>query len=171
MLTGYTMVFIVFNHLEFMRNRNVGYLIVGISIVIFGIIFFFNQGLIEIVDETCSHGPTCTMYDTISMQTWLSVAIAAIVLVIGLFLIFVKEEIIIKKIKEPKRKISLGGLNSREREVVKIVQEGGGIFQADLMEKLGIGKVGLTRLLDKLEAKQIIERKRRGMNNFIVLKQ
>jgi len=38
------------------------------------------------------------------------------------------------------------------------------------MEKLGIGKVGITRLLDKLEAKQIIERKRRGMSNIVVLK-
>lgn len=155
-----------------MKNRNVGYLIVGISIVILGIIFFFNQGLKNIVSETCSHGPTCTMYDTISMQTWLSVAIAALVLIIGLFLIFVKEEkeIVFKKIKEPKKKISLEGLDSREKNAVKIIQDSRGIFQADLMDKLGIGKVGLTRLLDKLEAKQIIERKRRGMNNFIVLK-
>ena len=38
------------------------------------------------------------------------------------------------------------------------------------MEKLGTGKVGITRLLDKLESKQIIERKRRGMNNVVVLK-
>jgi H+/Cl- antiporter ClcA len=155
-----------------MRNRNVGYLIVGISVIIIGIIIFFNIGLRNIVSETCSHGPTCTMYDTISMQTWLSVAIASLILLIGLFLIFVKEEkqIIIKKIKEPKRKISLNGLDNREKEAVKIIQETGGIFQAELMEKLGVGKVGVTRLLDKLEAKQIVERKRRGMNNFVVLK-
>jgi uncharacterized membrane protein len=44
------------------------------------------------------------------------------------------------------------------------------MFQSTLMEKLGIGKVGITRLLDKLEAKQLIERKRRGMNNIVVLK-
>jgi len=155
-----------------MRNRNVGYLIIGISLVIFGIIFFFNQGLLKIVSETCDHGPTCTMYSTISMQTWLSVSIAFLVLIIGLFLVFVKEEkeIIFKTIKLKKKVINLEGLDSRERNAVKIVQESGGIFQADLMDKLGVGKVGLTRLLDKLEAKQIIERKRRGMNNFIVLK-
>jgi hypothetical protein len=155
-----------------MRNRNVGYLIVGISVIIIGIIIFFNIGLRNIVSETCSHGPTCTMYDTISMQTWLSVAIASLILLIGLFLIFVKEEkqIIIKKIKEPKKKISLNGLDNREKEAVKIIQETGGIFQAELMEKLGVGKVGVTRLLDKLEAKQIVERKRRGMNNFVVLR-
>lgn len=155
-----------------MRNKNVGYLITGISLVILGIIFFFNQGLKNIVSETCDHGPTCTMYDTISMQTWLSVAIAVLILLIGLFMIFSKEEkqIIIKKIKEKKKAVSLEGLDVREKEAVKIIQETGGIFQAELMEKMNIGKVGVTRLLDKLEAKQIVERKRRGMNNFVVIR-
>ena len=62
-------------------------------------------------------------------------------------------------------------MDAREKEVISILEkENGTIFQADLMEKLGAGKVGLTRLLDKLEAKQLIERKRRGMNNVVVLK-
>ena len=59
----------------------------------------------------------------------------------------------------------------KEKEVVDLLlKEGNAMFQADLMEKLNIGKVGVTRLLDRLEAKQIIERKRRGMNNIVVLK-
>ena len=45
------------------------------------------------------------------------------------------------------------------------------MFQSTLMEKLEIGKVKMTRLLDKLESKQLIIRKRRGMNNIIVLNQ
>ena len=78
---------------------------------------------------------------------------------------------LIKKIKEKKKKLSLDGLDKKEKAVVEIlINEKGAVFQASLMEKLGVGKVGLTRLLDKLEAKQIIERKRRGMNNIIVLK-
>jgi hypothetical protein len=155
-----------------MKNRNVGYLISGISVVIILIVILFNQGLKSIVTESCTHGSTCPMYGTISVQTWLSIFIAVLILVIGLFFIFTKEEkeIVIKKVKEPKKKISLEGLDSREKEAVKIIQEKGGIFQADLMETLGIGKVGITRLLDKLESKQIIERKRRGMSNFVVLK-
>jgi len=35
--------------------------------------------------------------------------------------------------------------------------------------RLGIGKVGMTRMLDKLESKGLVERKRRGMNNVVVL--
>jgi uncharacterized membrane protein len=83
-----------------------------------------------------------------------------------------KEKIVVKKIKEKKKKLDLAGLDKNEKEVIEILQEeNGAIFQSSLMERLGIGKVGMTRLLDKLEAKQLIERKRRGMNNIVVLKQ
>lgn len=156
-----------------MKNKNVGFLICGISVIIIGIIVLFNKGLKDIVSTTCSHGPSCSMYSTISLQTWLSVAIAALIFVIGLFFILSKEEkeTIVKRIKDKKKILNLDGLDRNEKEVVKIIQsENGVIFQAALMEKLNMGKVGITRLLDKLEAKQIIERKRRGMNNIVVLK-
>jgi uncharacterized membrane protein len=156
-----------------MKNRNVGFLIVGISIFIGMIVLIFNMGLKSIVADTCTHGPTCVMHDTISVQTNLSLAIAALVLAIGLFLVFSKESerIVVKKVVEKKKKISLVGLDVSEKEAVKILRrEGGAFFQSSLMEELGVGKVKMTRMMDKLEAKQIIERKRRGMNNIIVLK-
>jgi len=157
-----------------MKNRNVGFLIVGIALLIVVIVLFFNSGLKGIVDATCDHGSTCTMYDTISMQTNLSLAIAGLVLLIGLFLVFSKESerIVIKKVKEKarKKKINLTGLDGLERKVVGILQrENGAIFQKTLMEELDVGKVKMTRLIDKLEALQLVERKRRGMNNIIVL--
>ena len=157
-----------------METKNIGWLIVGISIFIFAIISIFNYGIGNIISATCSHGPSCEMYDTLNLQTWFSLAIAFIVLVIGIFFIFVKtpERIITKILKEPKKRLSLEGLDKQEKEVITLIQkEGGAIFQASLMEKLSTGKVGITRLLDKLEAKQLIERKRRGMNNIVVLKQ
>lgn len=158
-----------------MRNRNVGFLIVGIAVVIFIIIGIFNYGLRDIVRDTCTHGTSCTMYDTIAAQTYLSMAIGLIILIIGLFLIFAKEHerVIVKKIREKpnKKKLDLKGLDKDEKDVIKMLQsENGAIFQKTMMEKLEIGKVKTTRLLDKLEAKQLIERKRRGMNNIVVLK-
>ena len=155
-----------------MKNKNVGFFILGISIIIGIIVLIFNSALKNIIGDTCSHGLSCEMYSTLSVQTWISLSIAGLILVIGLFFIFAKEpeRIIIKKIKEKKKKLSLDGLDKKEKAVVEIlINEKGAVFQASLMEKLGVGKVGLTRLLDKLEAKQIIERKRRGMNNIIVL--
>ena len=160
-----------------MKNRNVGYLITGISIVIVIIIIIFNSGMNEIVEQTCSHGPECTMYGTIKTQTNLSFAIAGFVFVIGLFLIFSKpdeiEKLVIKTrtIKEKRKSLDISNLDNEEKQVIKLIQnENGGMFQADLMEKMDIGKVKTTRLLDRLEAKQLIERKRRGMNNIVVLK-
>jgi uncharacterized membrane protein len=156
-----------------MQNKTVGWIIIGIGLVVGIIVWIFNIGLKKIVGDTCTHGPTCSMYDTISVQTWISIAIVVIILVIGIVIMFLKpkEKIIVRTIKEKKRKKDYSLLDKKEKEVVDlIIKEGNAIFQADLMEKLQIGKVGITRLLDKLEAKQIIERKRRGMNNIVVLK-
>lgn len=168
------MVFILVRLYLYMQNRNVGYLIVGLSVIMAAMVFLFNNLIKTNIGLTCSHGPTCEMYDGLAIQTGVSVAIVAIIFLIGIFFIFAKEneKVIVKTkiITEKKKPLNLEGLDAREKEAIKVVQASGGIFQADLMEKLGIGKVGLTRLLDKLEAKQIIERKRRGMNNFIVLK-
>ena len=76
-----------------------------------------------------------------------------------------------RKIKERKKKIDFSNIDKDEKKIVDLLlQEDNAMFQADLMEKLGIGKVKTTRILDKLEAKQIIERKRRGMNNIVILK-
>src|SRR3989344_4426352 len=113
------------------------------------------------------------MYDSVNYQKYLALGIAGILIIVSLVLIFSKpkEKIVVKKFKEKKKKLDLSGLDSREKEIIKILEnENGTIFQADLMEKLGIGKVGITRVLDKLEAKQLIERKRRGMNNIVVLR-
>ena len=156
-----------------MENKNVGFLIIGIAIVIGIIVWIFNSALVTIVGTTCTHGPSCTMYDTIRTQTWLSLSIAGVILIIGLFIMFIKpkEKIIVKTLKEKKKKLNLDGLDANEKKVIEILQsENGAIFQNTLMEKLEIGKVGITRLLDKLEAKQLVERKRRGMNNIVVLK-
>lgn len=160
-----------------MKNKNVGFLIIGLSIIIGIIILLFNFGMKEIVNQGCDHGSSCSMYSTISFQTYLSLTIAGIVLIIGLFLVFAKEKekIIIKQRtivkKEKKKPIETSGLNKEEKQVIEILErENGAVFQRSLMEELGIGKVKVTRLMDKLEAKQIIERKRRGMNNIIVLK-
>ena len=110
----------------FMKNRNVGFIIVGIAVLIGVIILLFNSGLKNIVDQTCDHGTSCTMYDTISVQTNLSLAVAGLVLLIGLFFIFAmeSEKIVVKKVKERvrKKKIDLSGLDSDEKKVVEIIE-------------------------------------------------
>ena len=158
-----------------MENKHVGYLVLGISVVIVVIVLLFNVALKDIVTLSCgeAHGVSCPMNNTVNQQTYLALAIVGVLVVLSFVLIFTKpkERIVVKKVKEPRRKLDLSGLEREEREVVELlIKEGRAMFQSDLMEKLDIGKVKMTRLMDKLEAKQFIERKRRGMNNIIVLR-
>lgn len=163
-----------------MRNKNVGFLIAGISVVIGFIIYIFNRGAVEVLGASCSHGSSCSMYQALSLQTWISIAIAVVILLIGLFLIFAKEEekVIIKKIKpygeiKPKKfdRKSLEGLRGEEKKIMNLLLEKeGSLMQAEIAKVLEMNKVRVTRILDELEGKGFIERKRRGMSNIVLLK-
>ena len=160
-----------------MKNKNVGFLIMAISVVIGIIIFIFNIGLKKVVASTCTHGPACTMYTTIATQTYISLAIALLVFFIGLFFVLSKESerIVIKKEKveiEKKRKpLDYSKLDKEEKLLIKIIEGANGtIFQSDLVDKSNFSKVKVSRILDRLENKNLIERKRRGMTNVVVLR-
>jgi uncharacterized membrane protein len=168
-----------------MRNRVVGILIIVIALLIGFIIYSFNQTMTSIVNASCSHGPSCPMWGTIEFQTNVSIGIMLFIIIIGLYLIFwSKEERIVTKIKtfktqvEPKKITKenyqkvMSTLTSDEKKVLlKIIESQGTIFQSDLVDKTKFTKVKVTRILDRLEGKRLIERKRRGMTNVIILKQ
>jgi uncharacterized membrane protein len=62
-------------------------------------------------------------------------------------------------------------LSANEKTVFeKIIESQGALFQSELVEKSGFNKVKVTRILDKLEGKDLIDRKRRGMSNIVILK-
>lgn len=158
-----------------MKNKNVGFLIIGIAIIMAVIVFLFNNALTTIVNISCSHGPSCPMYETITTQTYIAGALIALIIIIGLFFVLSKEDkqIIIKRIREKqvKKEIDFSKLDNEEKVLMKIVSDNqGAIFQSDLVEKSSFDKVKVSRILDRLEGKQIIERKRRGMTNIVILK-
>ncbi len=47
---------------------------------------------------------------------------------------------------------------------------GGAIFQSELVDKSGFSKVKVSRILDRLEGRGLLERRRRGMTNIVLLK-
>lgn len=158
-----------------MKNKNVGMLIIGISVVLATIVFLFNNALTKIVNTSCSHGTTCPMYGTINTQTYVAGALIAAILIIGIAIMLSKEEkqIVTKTIreKEAKRNIDTSNLNSDEKKLIGLIEYAkGSIFQSELTEKSGFDKVKVTRILDRLEGMHLIERRRRGMTNIVLLK-
>lgn len=165
-----------------MRNKIVGYIIIGIAVLMGFIVYSFNRAMKDIVSVACSHGASCPMWETLSFQTNVSVGIMVFVALIGLYLIFfskeekivtktVREQIKPKDITKENYQEIIRELNDDEKQVFeKIIEARGTIFQSDLVDKTDFGKVKVTRILDKLEGKSLIERRRRGMTNVVVLK-
>lgn len=167
-----------------MRNRIVGMIIIGISLLVGFIIYSFNNALKKIVATSCSHGHECPMWGTIDFQTNIGIGIMVFIVLVGLYLVFFgKEERVITKIKTIKPQVEqkkitkenyqgvMKSLQDDEKIVFKkILEAEGSIFQSDLVGKTSFPKVKVTRILDKLEGKGLIERKRRGMTNVVVLK-
>lgn len=163
-----------------MKNKNIGWLVIGISVFIGIIILIFNTGLKDVINATCTHGPTCSMYASLNLQTWISIAIAFVVFCIGLFLVLSKENerIVIKKVKpyakadvkEFDRK-NLKNLDKEEFQIMNLLLANkSSMFQSEIVSQTKLSKVKVTRILDSLEAQGLIERKRRGMTNIVMLK-
>ena len=160
-----------------MKNKHAGYLIVGISVLIGFMIYSFNFALKEIVGTACSYGESCPMWGTINLQTNISLGVMGFVIFVGLYFIFFSEEekirVRIKSktiVKEDYQDV-MNELNDDEKIIFdKILEAEGTIFQSDLVDKSKFVKVKVTRLLDRLEGKGLIERKRRGMTNIVILK-
>ncbi len=167
-----------------MRNRIVGFMVVGIAVLIGLIILLFNRALTNIVNESCSHGTECPMWGTINFHTNVSIGIMVFVVLIGLYLVFFgQEERIVTKIKKVKEQIKqkevsvenyktiIDNLSGDDKTVFQlIIQAKGSVFQSDIVTNTGLTKVKVTRVLDRLEGKGLIERKRRGMTNIVILK-
>jgi len=151
-----------------MRNKLVGYIVIGISLVMGFIIYSFNKALREIVSTTCSHGLDCTMWKSIDFQTNTSIVLMLAVILVGVYLIFFSDE---KKFKSKIKYSELRKKLNEDENIVlsKLVEADGTIFQSTLVEKTNFNKVKITRILDTLEGKGIITRKRRGMTNVVIL--
>ena len=143
-----------------MKNKLVGYLIISIAGIILVIVASFNQALASIVSESCSHGIQCPMYTTLTIQKIVSYALTVMVGLTGVVILRMKDEV----------KPVLPLLEGMEQTVVDILQKHEGeILQSKLPDMLDSNKVKVTRILDALEQKGVIERVRRGMSNLVKL--
>jgi len=172
-----------------MRNRYVGMIVVGISLLIGFLVWLFNKSLSDIVNDSCSHGPACPMWGSIRFETNVGLGLMIFIVLVGLYLIvfakddpqiikevhrevkIVKEQVKSKKIDKAHYRKILSDLEPEERRIMElIIVNDGSIFQSQLVKDLGLTKVKITRILDRLEGKGFLERKRRGMTNVVILK-
>jgi len=66
---------------------------------------------------------------------------------------------------------TMSSLSPNERKVLSLLMSKGGVaFQSEIVEGLGLPKSTVSVILDKLEARGIVERRRRGISNIVIVK-
>jgi uncharacterized membrane protein len=162
------------------ENTQFGIKQVGIILIILGLLsFFVTLSYADRVNQ--QHSQECTLLQEgqcpfggfiITMEGYAGFTISLILVVLGFYLIFRadKTEAHAKMTREEKQGI-LRKLGPKEAGIYELINKSGGtLFQSEIVEKSGDTKVNITRILDRLEGKGLIERKRRGMSNVVILK-
>ena len=112
---------------------------------------------------------TCPAHQ--SNFSWLIVlafGVGFVLLAIGIYIFLLNRH---PEEKTSFKKIDVSKLDDEEKTVYDFLKsKEGSAYQTDLIKETNFSKVKITRLLDKMETKGIVERKRRGMTNIIVLK-
>ena len=153
-----------------MNNRKLGVIVAIAGVILLILILSLAQSIQSAAAAECAcsgDGLTCPHSSNLPFQVYIGVGLAIV-------LFFLSYNLITKKEKKPEVKKEFKipeNLSEEERSVIdELIKEDGVIFQSELVEKLGVPKVKVTRLLDKLEGKGLIERRRRGMTNAVILK-
>ena len=169
--------------MQFQDNRTMLGIIVVLLLLIVSAVFFYNRTLNELAIGSCTDSSTDCPHEKVveTQNAVIAVLIAVIAVVAGWVayqLYWKKPEPQIVHIHSGKaaqkspasREIDKSRLDDDEKKVFEILQEAkGSVFQSEIIKKTGYTKVKVSRILDRMEQMEIIERKRRGMSNLVVL--
>ncbi len=174
-----------------MNQKHIGIGIIIASLILLAAIISFrielNRATLQIVQQNegvCIIDGSCIHEETAyPVQTYGGIIVASLLFALGVYLTIASkkanaehshehskahmEEDVSRE--EIEKRHSL--LNEEEKKVIALLKEADGtMFQSDLVDKSGFTKVKVTRILDVLEGKRLVERKRRGMTNVVILK-
>ncbi|MBI2545538.1 MAG: MarR family transcriptional regulator, partial [Candidatus Aenigmarchaeota archaeon] len=155
--------------MELKRINYIGLVTVAVSLISLLILVSVSVQYGEVTHSLCG-APYCSSISHIPPQSYFGSGILLAMTGVGIYLALNKN---VTNQPIPKSQInkSIKTLQGEEKQVFDyIVKNEGSSFQGDLINKTGFSKVKVSRVLDKLETKGLIERRRHGMSNFIVLK-
>ena len=156
--------------------KKIGMLMVTIAIIVglFGVwLKTFNDKIANVQYNqtgTCFLPDGTCLHTTADSMMYSAIGIAIFIAAIGLYLILRKKEP--EKVVARKEQIEAPKNMMPETKTIYnlISQANGAILQGELVTKSGMDKVKVSRILDKLEMQGLIERRRHGMSNLVVLK-
>jgi hypothetical protein len=162
-----------------MQLENFGMREAGLSLIIISIALFFlmvsiTQQLNQYIDASCTHpeGEVCPMASELPIQSYIGFSLDFAIGGFGVFLVYKSGQS--KKFSSAKKhefEKTLKELDGDEKKIYELISSSDGVvFQSDIVEKTGFPKVKVTRLLDRMEHRGLVERRRRGMSNIVLIK-
>ncbi len=160
--------------IESLGAREAGFALIAISIVLFFVMVSLTDQLNGYIDASCTHpeGEVCPMASELPIQSYAGFSLDFVIGAFGVFLVY-KSKQFDKTRTERKQDFekTLKQLDGDEKRVYELISGSDGVvFQSDIVEKTGLQKVKVTRILDRMEHKGLVERRRRGMSNIVLIK-
>ncbi len=159
-----------------MDKKTVGIMFIILAVVVAIFTLWVTEDLKKLnqyLHKDCTlPADVCPFNTLLPSETIVGLIISVIMAGIGLYLIVSSKKDSVTKFAESRKKEDVIKTLAGEEVMAynTILSSGGTIFQSELVEKSGLDKVKISRVLDRLEGKGLIERKRRGMSNVIVLR-
>jgi hypothetical protein len=164
-----------------MKPKYLGILVLIISLFVLSMLFYLNSVLNEQSLDKClelcdsQEGASCSIescpfsLDHNNHEKFIFVIglLVSFLAGVGFYLSLTKAEKIVEQ-----KEYDLTKLNSLEKSVFYFIRKNKdkGVYQSNIVEHFNFPKSKVSRILDKLEQRDIVERKRRGMTNIIFLK-
>ncbi|NQV92007.1 hypothetical protein HQ489_06045 [Candidatus Woesearchaeota archaeon] len=163
-----------------MEQRKIGVIIIVASIIVLGLLIFLkvetDNQMLNACEKSCGDlgGNNCSLdscpYHQGNGLSWVLIVMSIFIAFLGgtgiyLFLPKKHENIIEKK------EYDLTVLADEEKKIFYYIKNHKeGVYQSHVVKKFDLSKVQATRLLDKFEGMDLIQRKRKGLANLVSVK-
>ncbi len=162
------------NYFKNLDNRWAGIAISILSVIILLILASLSIKIAKSDAVACIHpgGGQCPLAAHVPLASYIGAAFLIALFILGIQLMRKAEasEKISKDAAEKAEAVAKALKGDEKKAYELIAASQGVIFQSELVEKMGYPKVKITRILDKLEGQDLIERRRRGLTNMVLIK-
>jgi len=159
--------------MQIVGSKGTGIVIIAMAVVIGALMLSITDQLGQSAQLSCQcEEGLCPMTGNLPVQSYIGFSMIGALVIFGSFIIFRSRH---DDLASSRRKADMArNIKSLEKDeqalYQKIAESDGVVFQGDLVEQLGFSKVKVSRMLDRMEHRGLLEKRRRGMSNIIILK-
>ena len=155
---------------SWLANKWMGILIILVSLCLGGIIYSLYTQLLSAAMTECGCGSAVCPAKNPPIPIYLGITLVTLLTGVGVyFLIFTPTPS--PSLSKADWQKKLKTLKEDEKRIYQLLMDTDGVlFQSDVVQKSGMNKVKVSRTLDLMESRGLLQRRRQGMANVVILK-